>query len=51
MVQMYQFLASLAQSLGVLYFMAIFALVLLYALWPRNRDRFEQAAAIPLNDE
>jgi cytochrome c oxidase cbb3-type subunit IV len=51
MAGMYQFLASIAQSVGVLYFMAVFALVVLYALWPRNRTRFERAAAVPLDDE
>jgi cytochrome c oxidase cbb3-type subunit 4 len=51
MAEMYHFLASLAQSLGVVYFMAVFGLVVLYALWPRNRAKFERAAAVPLEDE
>jgi cytochrome c oxidase cbb3-type subunit IV len=51
MAQMYHLLASIAQSVGVLYFMALFALVVAYALWPRNRDRFERAASMPLDDE
>ncbi|MGL4242132.1 MAG: cbb3-type cytochrome c oxidase subunit 3 [Beijerinckiaceae bacterium] len=51
MAEMYQFLASIAQSLGVLYFMALFGLVVLYALWPRNRAKFERASAVPLDDE
>ncbi len=51
MAQMYQFLASIAQSVGILYFMALFGLVVLYALWPRNRAKFERAAAVPLDDE
>jgi len=51
MAQMYQFLASIAQSVGVLYFMGMFLAVVAYALWPRNRETFDRAASIPLQDE
>jgi cytochrome c oxidase cbb3-type subunit 4 len=48
---MYQFLASIAQSVGILYFMGMFLAVVAYALWPRNRETFDRAASIPLQDE
>ncbi|MCZ8262071.1 MAG: cbb3-type cytochrome c oxidase subunit 3 [Beijerinckiaceae bacterium] len=51
MAQMYQLLASIAQSVGVLYFMGMFLAVVAYALWPRNRETFDRAASVPLDDE
>lgn len=37
--------------LGLVFFMALFAGVLAYALWPGNRDRFAQAARAPLDED
>jgi cytochrome c oxidase cbb3-type subunit IV len=51
MAQMYHLLASIAQSVGVLYFMGMFLAVVAYALWPRNRETFDRAASVPLDDE
>ncbi len=51
MTETYSVLASFAQVWGLLYFMIMFALVLAYALWPRNRKRFEDAAQIPLRED
>jgi cytochrome c oxidase cbb3-type subunit 4 len=48
---MYQWLASIAQSFGAVYFVALFALVVAYALWPKNRAKFERAANVPLDRE
>lgn len=48
---MYQTLAEIAQTWGLIYFVAIFAGVLVYALWPGNRKRFEDAARIPLDED
>jgi cytochrome c oxidase cbb3-type subunit 4 len=47
----YQWLARFAQSAGLLYFVGIFLAVCLYAFWPRNRARFEQAALAPLRED
>ena len=47
---MYEKLSSFAQTGGLLYFVAIFAAVLCYALWPRNQKRFDDAAHLPLSD-
>ncbi len=36
-------LTSLAKSWGLFYLIALFVAVLVYALWPSNRKRFNQA--------
>ncbi len=51
MVETYTMLARIAQGAGVIYFMAVFLAVCIYALWPSNRDRFETAARMPLQDD
>ena len=48
---MYETLAQFAQTWGLLIFIAAFALVLIYALNPRNQKRFDRAREIPLQDE
>lgn len=47
----YQFLANIAQSVGVLYFMAIFIAISVYALWPSNAAKFDEAARMPLKED
>jgi cytochrome c oxidase cbb3-type subunit IV len=47
----YSFLAELAQSAGLLYFIGTFLAVCVYALWPRNKARFDKAAQMPLQDD
>jgi cytochrome c oxidase cbb3-type subunit 4 len=51
MANMYAFLAGVAQSIGLAYFMIVFLMVCAYALWPRNRARFERAAHTPLRED
>lgn len=47
----YEILSKISGLSGLLYFIAIFAGVLVYALWPKNQKRFEDAAAIPLRED
>ncbi len=47
---MYAFLASFAQTWGMLLFVALFSGALIYALWPRNQTRFDEAARLPLSE-
>ena len=47
----YNLLASIAQSMGVLYFMALFLEIVAYALWPSNKARFDEAARMPLRED
>jgi len=51
MANMYAFLAGIAQSIGLLYFVGIFTCVCLYAFWPSNRERFKRAASLPLSED
>ncbi len=32
-------------------FFVIFVAILVYALWPRNRDQFDYAAKLPLRED
>lgn len=47
----YESFASFAQTWGLLMFVGAFAAVVAYAVWPKNKERFDAAARIPLNDE
>jgi cytochrome c oxidase cbb3-type subunit 4 len=47
----YQDAASFAQTWGLFYAIAMFAIVLGYALWPRNQAKFDRAARMPLDKE
>ena len=47
----YEDVLAFAQSWGAVYFSLMFAVAIIYAWWPKNRHRFEQAAQIPLKDE
>lgn len=46
----YEEVLGFAQSWGVVYFMAMFAVAFAYALWPSNKKRFDEAARIPLEE-
>jgi cytochrome c oxidase cbb3-type subunit IV len=51
MIETYAFLAHIAQSAGILYFMAIFGCMAIYAFWPSNKAKFEEAASMPLRED
>lgn len=46
----YEAVARFAQQGGLIYFGAIFACGVLYALWPKNREAFQRLAHLPLQD-
>jgi len=48
---MYETLSSFAQTWGLGLFVAMFLIVLVYALWPGNSDTFRSAAHQPLVDK
>ncbi|MDZ7627966.1 MAG: cbb3-type cytochrome c oxidase subunit 3 [Parvularculaceae bacterium] len=48
---MYESLARFAQTWGLVIFVVAFALVLFYALNPRNSAKFDAAKRIPLEEE
>lgn len=47
----YQTLAEFAQTWGLLYFVAVFLAVLIYALWPSRQRQFDEDARIPLRED
>ena len=47
----YQSVSAFAQSYGLLYLFGLFIAVLVYALWPRNKEKFDKAAHIPLEED
>lgn len=46
----YQQATHFAQTWGLALLLILFAGVLIYALWPGNRDKFKRASETPLND-
>lgn len=48
---MYETLSQFAQTGGLLIFVGLFAIVLVYALWPRNKTKFDAAARQPLDED
>ena len=51
MDETYKAAAEFAQTWGLAYFVVIFVLVLLYALWPSRKQQFDEAARIPLRED
>jgi len=51
MLETYKFLASFAQTWGLLYFVLVFLAVLAYALAPSRKTRFDAAARMPLQED
>ena len=47
----YEFFSHFAQIWGLVYFMAIFAAVLAYALWPSRQQQFDELARVPLRED
>jgi cytochrome c oxidase cbb3-type subunit IV len=47
----YLALAGFAQTWGLVYFVSIFVVVLIYALWPTRQRQFDEAARIPLRED
>lgn len=47
----YETVAYFVKTYWWLQFMALFVGVVLYALWPGNKEAFDRAARIPLEDE
>jgi len=47
----YRALAEFAQSWCLAYFVAVFLVVLAYALWPSRQREFDEAARVPLRED
>jgi cytochrome c oxidase cbb3-type subunit 4 len=51
MTETYMWLAKFAQTWGLLYFVSVFLVVLVYALWPSSQRKFDEAARMPLRED
>ena len=47
----FQDASAFAQTFGLVYLFVLFLGVLVYALWPKNKDKFDHAANIPLEED
>jgi len=47
----YEQVASISQVAALLFFIGLFVAVLIYAFWPGNKKRFEEAAKLPLEPD
>ncbi|MGD0633588.1 MAG: cbb3-type cytochrome c oxidase subunit 3 [Beijerinckiaceae bacterium] len=47
----YESISNFSQMTGLLYFFGMFVAVLVYALWPRNKKKFDEASTIPLRED
>jgi len=47
----FQTVSAFAQSYGLVYLFVLFVIVLVYALWPRNKGKFDKAARIPFEED
>ncbi len=41
----------LSQTVALILFIALFAVVLIYVFWPGNKKKFDEASKLPLDDE
>jgi len=48
---MYEAISGFAGTWGLVFLLVLFAGVLVYALWPGNRTKFERARRLPLEDD
>ena len=47
----YETLSAFAQTWGLCFLVVMFIVALVYALWPGNREKFQRAARLPLDEE
>ena len=47
----YEQVASVSQVAALIFFIVLFAGVVLYAFWPGNKKKFDEAAKLPFDDE
>ena len=47
----YDVLAHFIKIGGTVFFTGFFTLAIVYALWPKNKARFDRAAQLPLTED
>jgi len=51
MIIEHEFLVGLSKSFGLFYLIALSITVVIYAMWPSNKQRFDEAAQSIFRDE
>ena len=47
----YESTSLFAQTWGLVFLVIMFVVATAYALWPRNKDKFDKAARMPLDED
>jgi cytochrome c oxidase cbb3-type subunit IV len=47
----YEQVAAFAQQSGLIYFFLIFCFIIVYAVWPKNKEKFDHASRIPFEED
>ncbi|MEZ5840980.1 MAG: cbb3-type cytochrome c oxidase subunit 3 [Hyphomicrobiales bacterium] len=47
----YETVSEFAQQYGLIYFVILFAGAVVYALWPKNKEKFDRASQVPLRED
>ncbi len=47
----YEQVAAFAQQGGTIYFFVLFLAIVAYAVWPKNKAKFDEAARIPFQED
>jgi cytochrome c oxidase cbb3-type subunit IV len=47
----YEQVAAFAQQSGLIYFFLIFCAIVVYAMWPKNKEKFDEASRMPLEED
>lgn len=47
----YEQVIAFTRSWDGVYFLIVFAVACAYAMWPSNKEKFHQAALVPLHDD
>lgn len=47
----YEAISEFSKSWGLVYLMVMFVSVCAYAFWPRNQQKFDEAARLPLEKD
>lgn len=43
----YETVVTITQTVALIFFILLFLMVVVYALWPGNREKFKRAARLP----
>jgi cytochrome c oxidase cbb3-type subunit 4 len=43
--------STFAQTWGLVFLVVMFVVAVAYALWPKNKKKFDRAAQLPLDDD